>query len=139
VFTGPIEDRLAIRDLIDANTDAVNQRDADAWGAVWAEDGVWDFGAGPLSGMKRIVAAWKDAMASFSFVGFAAQPGSIRVDDGHASARVYTREHLVDQGGKTIEILGQYDDQFVRRGGRWLFRTRTYTVLRQLTGQADGR
>ena len=37
----PIEDELALRNLMGRYTDAVNRRDADAWIATWAEDGVW--------------------------------------------------------------------------------------------------
>lgn len=32
-FTGPFEDRLAIRELIESYGDAVTQRDVDAWAA----------------------------------------------------------------------------------------------------------
>ena len=31
-FSGPIEDRLAIRELMDIYSDAVNQRDTALWG-----------------------------------------------------------------------------------------------------------
>jgi SnoaL-like protein len=41
-FAGPFEDRLAIRELLDAYSDAVCSFDADAWGATWAEGGVWE-------------------------------------------------------------------------------------------------
>jgi len=37
-FTGPFEDRLAIRELVDSYGDAVARNDAQAWGANWAED-----------------------------------------------------------------------------------------------------
>ena len=41
-FTGPAEDRLAIRELVDSYGDAVYRHDAQAWGANWAEDAVWN-------------------------------------------------------------------------------------------------
>ncbi len=40
-FTGPAEDRLAIRELLEAYADAVNRCDAVGWGATWAEDAEW--------------------------------------------------------------------------------------------------
>jgi hypothetical protein len=40
--TGSVEDRLAIRELLEAYADAVCCVDADAWGATWAEDSVWE-------------------------------------------------------------------------------------------------
>lgn len=39
-FTGPFEDRLALRELLETYADAVTQRDADTWGAIWAEDAI---------------------------------------------------------------------------------------------------
>ena len=35
-FTGPAEDRLAIRELIESYADAVIRTDAEAWGATWS-------------------------------------------------------------------------------------------------------
>ena len=40
-YEGPIEDRLAIRERIEAYSDAVFRHDADAWIANWCEDAVW--------------------------------------------------------------------------------------------------
>lgn len=36
--SGPTEDRLAIREVIENYADAVTRRDGDAWAACWAED-----------------------------------------------------------------------------------------------------
>ncbi|MDA1207809.1 MAG: nuclear transport factor 2 family protein, partial [Proteobacteria bacterium] len=40
--SGPIEDRLSIRELVDSYNDAVMRFDGDAWSANWAEDAVWN-------------------------------------------------------------------------------------------------
>ena len=40
-FTGPLEDRLAIRELIDDYNDAVARFDAEAWGDTWTDDAEW--------------------------------------------------------------------------------------------------
>lgn len=40
-FSGPLEDRVAIRELIDAYADATMLRDEEAWAALWAEDACW--------------------------------------------------------------------------------------------------
>ena len=68
-FAGPFEDRLAIRELFDAYSDAVCNVDADAWGATWAEDGVWELPdypeIGKISGKSNIVTAWKAVMAGY--------------------------------------------------------------------------
>jgi hypothetical protein len=41
-FTGPNEDRLAIRELIDTYADATNLRDAELWGSLFDEDARWE-------------------------------------------------------------------------------------------------
>ncbi len=52
-FTGPFEDRLAIHELVAAYADAVTRNDAADWGALWAEDGLWELPIIP--GMERVV------------------------------------------------------------------------------------
>ena len=70
-FTGPVEDRLAIRELIDSYSDAVTQRDSDAWGANWAEDSRWclpDLGVpewADIRGKQKIVEEWNRMMGAF--------------------------------------------------------------------------
>ena len=40
-FSGPLKDRLELRELLDAYADAVCQNNPDDWGLCWAKDGVW--------------------------------------------------------------------------------------------------
>lgn len=135
-FTGPIEDRLAIRELIDTYADAVIRHDADAWGATWAEDAVWalpDYPQwGEVHGREAIVAMWTSAMEHFPNIVFVANPGSIEVDGDTARMRSYTSE-VYDQDGATKRDRGVYEDVCVKQDGRWLFRSRTFRNLhRQL-------
>ncbi len=37
-FTGPLEDRILIRELLDTYAHGVMTRDAEVWAATWAED-----------------------------------------------------------------------------------------------------
>ena len=50
-FSGPLDDRQLISELIADYRDAVNQRDDVAWGATWAEDAVWSL---PFLGLDGI-------------------------------------------------------------------------------------
>ncbi len=130
--TGTLEDRELIRELLERYCDAVNQRDAEAWGATWAEDGVWELPhleMEGITGRTAIVESWVEAMKLFPFVNMMAQAGSIEVDGDRASMRSYTAEVAVMQDGKEIRPRGQYDDVCVRRDGRWLFAHRKFTVL----------
>ena len=132
-FSGPPEDRELIRELLDDYCDAVNRRDPAAWGAVWAEDGVWSLpalGIEGIQGRDNIVATWKQAMGLFSFANMMTQAGRIDVDGERATVRSYTSEVLVvADGGKEQRPRGLYEDVCVKRAGRWLFQRRTFHVL----------
>ena len=128
-FVGPIEDRLAIRELIDAYADAVMRNDAEAWGETWAEDSVWNLpdypDLGKVHGKSGIVDMWKTAMTGYPGIVFTAGPGSIMVDGDRATVRSYTSE-VYDQEGVTKRDRGRYDDICVKVDGRWLFQSRTF-------------
>lgn len=60
-YTGPLADRIEIRELIETYADAVMWGDEAAWAGVWAEDSFWalpDFpGLEGFTGKAAIVAA----------------------------------------------------------------------------------
>ena len=128
-FTGPAEDRLAIRELLEAYADAVTQRDSAAWGATWAEDAEWSLPDYPEIGTTRgraaIVAQWIEAMKVYPGIMFDAWPGSIEIDGDRAAMRSYTAE-VYDQDGITMRDRGLYEDSCVKIGGRWLFASRSF-------------
>ena len=137
VFTGPSEDRLAIRELLDAYADAVSRCDAADWRALWAEDSVWSLPDYPeypdTHGKTAIVAMWVGAMASYPGVMFEAWPGSIVVDGDRAQVRSWTSE-VYDKDGKVHRDRGRYDDVCVKVDGRWLFQRRSFrNIHRQQT------
>ncbi len=129
LFEGPLEDRVAIRDLLDAYGDAVSRCDASDWGDLWAEDSVWsmpDFPDFPdPKGKAAIVAMWVGAMANFPGIMFQAWPGSIKVDGDRAQVRSWTSE-VYDKDGKVHSDRGCYEDVCVKVDGRWLFQSRSF-------------
>lgn len=131
-FTGPFEARLAIRELLEAYADAVTQRDPEAWGATWAEDGEWSLPDYPEIGTTRgrdaIVAMWVEAMKAYPGIMFEAWPGSIEVDGDSAVMRSYTAE-VYDQQGITVRDRGVYEDRCVRIDGKWLFQSRSFRKI----------
>jgi uncharacterized protein (TIGR02246 family) len=137
-FTGPFEDRLAIRELIESYADAVTRRDAEAWAATWADDARWLMPAlnVSLDGKPMIVSSWIDMMAQFHgpadapwAFSFVSVLGGMQVDGDRATVRSYSVEAFVDATGKTVHLKGQYDDVVVRRDGRWLFLERVWRLL----------
>jgi ketosteroid isomerase-like protein len=132
-FTGSIEDRLAIRELLDCYADGVNQRDADCWGSTWAEQSVWKLPVVPgmenVTGKANIVAAWKSSMELFPFVFMAISVGHIAIDGDKATVRSYTSEVAKMQDGTELRPRGQYDDIVVKINGQWLFQERSFQSL----------
>ncbi|MGE0775829.1 MAG: nuclear transport factor 2 family protein [Sphingomonadaceae bacterium] len=128
-FTGPAEDRLAIRELLDSYADAVTRCDAQDWGATWAENAEWSLpdypDIGTTTGRDAIVAMWIEAMKHYPGIMFELWPGSIEIDGDHAKVVSYTSE-VYDQDGVTKRDRGVYHDVCVKVDGRWLFKHRTF-------------
>lgn len=135
-FTGPAEDRLAIRELLETYADAVTRVDADAWAATWAEDAEWSLPDYPELGTTRgraaIRAMWVEAMKGYPGIMFEAWPGSIEIDGDRATMRSYTAE-VYDQNGQTHRDRGRYEDTLVKIDGQWLFASRSFrNIHRQI-------
>jgi hypothetical protein len=128
-FTGPFEDRLAIRELLETYADAVTRRDAGDWGETWAPDAEWSLPdypeIGTTKGREAIVAMWIEAMRAYPGIMFEAWPGSIEVDGDRATMRSYTSE-VYDQDGVTMRDRGVYEDTCIRIEGRWYFASRSF-------------
>ena len=138
-FTGPLEDRIAIREHLETYADAVCRVDADAWGSTWDEDGLWELpdfpDIGAIKGRANIVALWKKAMQDVPGLVFLATPGSIVVDGHEARVVSYTTE-VYEREGVTQRDLGRYEDVLVKRRGLWLFKSRRFRYIhRELSSQ----
>ena len=95
ISSGPLEDRLAIRELVDSYNDAVMRKDGDAWAENWRDDATWELpGAGPITGKENFFPMWQQAMSAFGFVGFFASAGPMTVNGDTAHATWYQQEFL---------------------------------------------
>jgi len=135
-YTGPAEDRLAIRELLEIYADAVTRCDPADWGDCWVEDSVWSMPDYPqfpdTQGKPAIVAMWVGAMKDYPGIMFEAWPGSIEVDGDRATVRSWTSE-VYEQAGKVHRDRGRYEDECVKAGGRWRFARRTFrSIHRQI-------
>lgn len=130
-FTGPVEDRLAIRELIDQYNDAIARLDAESWGETWTEDAEWELMGTVVKGRDSIVKLWQQTMQQFDFVVFQTVPGAVEIDGLNATGRVYAIEVLQPKQGNRSNVHGRYDDTYKKIGDDWRFSRRVYRVLSQ--------
>lgn len=129
MFSGPMEDRLAIRELHETYGDGVVRFDKETWGSVWADDADWDFMGMELKGREAIVETWLGAMSGFDAVSFSCVPASIEVTGTTATSRVQTQEVLKGKDGSTRMIGGLYTDELEKRDGAWVYTKRAFSIV----------
>lgn len=130
-FTGPLEDRIAIRELYDTNADGAVRGDRATWLGSFAPDARWKTHYFDLSGHAAIGAKYDEITAGVSDTTFSVQILSIEVDGDTARCRAQQSESLMWPDGRTFDLVGLYEDELVRREGRWLFAHRNYLVKRE--------
>lgn len=128
-FTGPLEDRIAIRELNDAYGDAGFRGDMDAWLDCFAEDCVWITQFGEMRGKEQLAGMWNQIWETMGALGFFTVMGAIEIDGDRARTRAYIREIFLAKDGSMQKLVGRYDDDLVRIDGIWKFSRRDYSVL----------
>jgi uncharacterized protein (TIGR02246 family) len=131
MFSGPLEDQMAIRELHARYADAVRRKNAEDWAATWAEDANWSLMGTTVSGRDQIVGLWTQAMSAFDAVSFVMTSDAIELDGDTGTGRCQTHEILVE-GGKSRVAGGAYEDEFVRRDGVWLYASRSFSLVAEL-------
>jgi uncharacterized protein (TIGR02246 family) len=129
MFTGPLEDRVAIHELNGTYADGVVRIDADTWATVWAEDADWDLMGHQTKGKDAIVAFWNGAMSGLEAVSFHCVPCMIEVTGNTAKSRVQTQEILKPKDGKARHVGGLYEDELAKIDGQWLFTSRKFRII----------
>jgi ketosteroid isomerase-like protein len=129
MFSGPIEDRVAIHELNGTYADGVVRFDAETWGSVWAEDAHWNLMGHEVDGKAGIVGFWQQAMGGLDAVSFHCLPCMIEVTGDNARARVQTQEILKPKEGATRHVGGLYEDELAKVDGRWVFTSRKFRIV----------
>ena len=119
MFTGPLEDRVAIQELNGTYADGVVRIDSGTWASVWADDAHWDLMGHQTEGKEAIVAFWNGAMSGLEAVSFHCVPCMIEVTGNTARARVQTQEILKPKDAKARHVGGLYEDELKKIDGRW--------------------
>ena len=128
MFTGPIEDRLKIRERFDAYSDAVSRIALDDYVRCWTDDPVRLGTGGEFHGLDELRAHWGGIWTAIDTMAFVTQIGAIEIDGPDAHARSYCQETLRFRNGPTQQLVGAYDDELKRVDGEWLFSKRTYRI-----------
>lgn len=127
-FTGPIEDRLAIREVLETYADAIYRSDDELWASIWADDAAWEFPhrpeIGTIKGKDKLVEMWSHASAAYPNLSVMAMPGSIHVTGDTATARIYLSEKYEGADGRVRHGRPSYHDRYVKRDARWLIHNR---------------
>lgn len=129
MFTGPLEDRVAIAELNGTYADGVVRFDAETWGSVWAENADWDLMGHKTRGKDAIVGFWNGAMGGLQAVSFQCVPCMIEVTGNTAKSRVQTQEILKPKDGKARHVGGLYEDALAKIDGRWVFTSRVFRIV----------
>ena len=128
-FTGAVDDRLAIRERLDAYSDAVSRQDVEAYLACWAEDAERSGAGGECRGKAALREHWHGIWQALDRMSFVTQMAAIDVDGDRATARSHCLETLVVKGGGVRTLIGTYDDELVRSDDGWVFAKRHYSVF----------
>jgi len=126
----PVEDELAIRNLLARYGDAVCRRDPAAWIANWAPDCVWDLGGGRVThGHEETLDLWRSSIVKYPWVAQLPASGSLELVDGivHGTWYVLEMNHTADGSG--VMHLGHYLDTYARSADGWRFATRRFHLI----------
>ena len=133
VFSGPIDDKLSLHELVMSYGDAVSRKDSNDWRDTWAEDAIWSVpnfpGLEKVEGRNQIVQKWEDAMKNYKYIVFTAHLGSLEINKNSAKGTTYTIEVSTDIEEKKAQIHGQYLDDFIKINNQWYFKKRVFSIL----------
>ncbi|WP_316014804.1 nuclear transport factor 2 family protein [Roseobacter sp. HKCCA0434] len=127
-----MKDRAEIENLVARFDDAVNRRDQAAFRTLWTADGRWQImEPHPLdiSGRDEIVATWQQMVDATKWLFRGSFAGVLDIDADTATGRWPCIETGTMQDGTGYDNRAIYEDSYVREGGVWLFRSRTYHYL----------
>ena len=138
-----LEDRAALQALVDTFSILADKKDVAKQVLLFTEDATVESRVGDapgiaLRGREQIGAAFAPFLANFSTVYHINGQHAVTIDGDRAMGTLYTLVVLIGpQNGRTVrQMMGvTYDDEYVRRDGRWLIAKRTSHFT--WTDQAD--
>lgn len=127
-----IEDRLDVRQLLDRYADAFTRRDWDGVTDCYLPEA--SFQELPpvellMRDRKEVIAAGKKYMSSMDHVVMMIHSCVITLDGDCAVARTILHEAGRTVQNEDVNVLGRYEDQIMRRDGRWYFAKRLFQPI----------
>ena len=128
---GSVEDRLEIRELVESFAVGAMRIDTETWGSTWAEDGAWKLPSleEAVRGKDNIIATFREKMAYVDTMSMISFPHALEFDGDSARGQCYCRELIFTKEGGQKILIGCFEDEYVKRDGRWLFLSRTYEIM----------
>ena len=128
---GPIEDRLAIRELIETFAVGAMHSDSKIWGGTWAEKGSWNLPSmtEPATGKADMLATFKEKMAYVDYMSMISFPTDLVIDGNTAQGKAYCRELIYTKKGEQKVVVGYFNDKYIKQDGHWYFLARDYQVM----------
>lgn len=123
-------DRVAINDVMARYADGVNTRNTELWASTWHEDARWYlFDPEPTVGRDAIVAAWLEALKTFTRATMFVTQGSVQIDGDRAHGRSYNFEVGRTVAEKEVRFYSTYEDEYAKRDGVWAFTSRKFSMI----------
>ena len=121
-----LEDEKAIRELLAAYCFCVDRGDADAFVELFTEDGVCDRGPWGRAEGRRALHEYISASVGSREVKARHLSANevVSITRDTAAARSYVLVMNISCSPPVPLVVGHYEDQFVKTGGRWLFKSR---------------
>ena len=119
--------RLAIEDLVARYCDAAARADEAAFRACWTADARWTGPGLDKSGRDAIVRAFATLRARVALALQGVVSGTAHVEGTTATGTWWIEELQVTNDGKTREVVGRYDDDYVNGDGGWRIARRAFT------------
>jgi len=126
-----LADQLAIRDLIDRTSDAINHHEWSTVVSLLTPEVIWEkLPPNPfkLQGRDAVQAFLTHGTARVEVLRYSISAPAIEVrGPDRATARSTLSELLfLKDRGTTLHLVGTYSDEFVKQSGQWLFAKRTF-------------
>lgn len=118
----------AIRQLHTRAVDATWRKDAQAFAALFVDDGEWKIAGLHIRGRADIEATFAKLLGFCERVYTNYSAPALEVGQGTAVGRTYVYEKTKLATGDVVATIGVYHDWFVERDGGWRFQRRHWSL-----------